>query len=337
MISVIIPIYQSETTLRRCIDSVLSQTERDLEILLIDDGSADGSGAIADDYAAKDARVRTFHVPHSGLSAARNYGLDRMNGKYVAFVDSDDWIEPQTYETALQFCADVCVFGCSRDYVGKTIARKLVPIPETIDHEEAVRRLIVYETINHGVWNKLYKSQLFGEIRFPEGAIYEDIRTTYRILTKAAQITLIPDTFYHYVQYDGSLSQNPAALNQLDRWDATYELYRVFNEKGKEYREGCIRKCAYSIYRAWGSLWKTDREFRREKAEKIKEIVLFAKKYRHFVCFKTDCGVHVKAAVVFASFGSRWSQWCGYRLLRTARLLKPMRLFKRTEAEQGDD
>ena len=330
MISVIIPIYNNETTLRRCVDSVIAQTERDLEIILVDDGSTDDSGMIADSYRS-DPRIRAFHKENGGLSSTRNYGLGRANGEYIAFADADDWIEPNTYETALRAGGDVCVFGYAREYVGKTELRKPIDVPETIDSGEAIKRLIADISVEHCVWSKLYRRELFDGIRFPEGVIYEDIRTTYKILSKAARITVIPDVLYHYVQYEGSLVHDSAAKNRLDHWTATYELYRVFGEKDEVYRGACVRKCAYSIYRAWGSLWTTGRETRLQEADRIREIILFARKYRRCIVFDKKCGAHVKTVFLFAGAGSRWSQFCAHLLSSIIRLLKPSHLYRRSD------
>ncbi len=160
---------------------MLRQTEPDLKVFLIDDGSEDGSGAIADAY-RRDPRVRVFHKENGGLSSARNYGLDRANGDYVAFVDADDWIEPETFETALRYCEDLCVFGRAHDYPGKSTQWKPVEAPETIDREEALRRLIIDSSIGQKAWNKLYRRRLFDGVRFPDGFQFEDVRTTYRLL-----------------------------------------------------------------------------------------------------------------------------------------------------------
>lgn len=330
MISVIIPVYNCENTLRRCVESVLRQTETHLEILLIDDGSSDGSGAIADSYCS-DARVRVFHKENGGLSSARNYGLDRATGAFVAFVDADDWIEPNTYETALRFCKDVCVFGYLKDFPDRIQLRSPTDVPETINGEDAVRRLIVDGTINHFAWNKLYRRALFDDIRFPQGAVFEDIRTTYKVLSKANRVALIPDVFYHYIQYEGSITHDPSARNLLDHWTAVYELYQKLGKTGGTFQEACIRKCANSIYQGWGSIWKADREMRHNRTDLIKEIVSFAKEHRRYIVYKSNCRMHVKVAVCFAAFGGRWSQLCVYLMQRTAKLLKPRHLYKRTD------
>ena len=335
MISVIVPIYNNETTLRRCVDSILAQTEHDLEILLIDDGSEDGSALIADSY-QPDPRVSVFHKENGGLSSARNYGLDRANGEYIAFVDADDWIEPETYKTALSFCKDVCVFGYFKDYPAKTQRRRPTDVQKTVSGEETLRRLIADASINHGVWNKLYRRSLFGGIRFPEGAIYEDIRTTYRILLKATQVELIPDAFYHYVQYEGSLAHDLSVQSSLDHWTATYELYRLFGERDETLKKACVLKCTVSIFRVWGCLWKADKETLRRENGRITEIILFAKQYKSFICREKHCGIHRIIAVILASSGGRWSQLAAWLIFRAKRILRPEHLYKQQTGKRYD-
>ncbi len=335
MISVIVPIYNAKSTLKRCVDSVLRQTEPDLDILLIDDGSEDGSGAIADAY-RRDPRVRVFHKENGGLSSARNYGLDRANGEHIAFVDADDWIEPETFETAMRYCKDLCVFGRVYDYPRKSTQWKPVEVPETIDREEALRRLIVDNSIGQTVWNKLYRRSLFDGIRFPEGAIYEDIRTTYRILSKATQVELIPNEFYHYVQYEGSLAHDLSVQSSLDHWTATYELYRLFGERDETFKKACVLKCTVSIYRVWGRLWKADKETRCRENRRITEIMLFAKQYKSFICREKRCGIHRKIAVVLASSGSRQSQLAAWLLQLAKQILRPEHLYKQQTGKRYD-
>lgn len=299
MISVIVPIYNAKSTLRRCVDSVLRQTEPDLEVFLIDDGSEDGSGAIADAY-RRDPRVRVFHKENGGLSSARNNGLDRANGDYVAFVDVDDWIEPETFETALRYCEDICVFGRAYVYPGKSKQWKPVEAPETIDREEALRRLIIDSSIGQKAWNKLYRRRLFDGVRFPDGFQFEDVRTTYRLLQKADRIALIPNVLYHYVQYRDSIAHVRSAKNQMDRWIAYRELYRVFAGKGEEYKAQCIQKCAHAVFWAWGTQWKADSR----DEEQIREITAFARRHR-----KERLRLSCKTTLLLAATGTKTSMF----------------------------
>ena len=128
MISIIVPVYNVESYLRKCLDSILAQTYRDLEILVVDDGSTDGSGAICDEYAGKDDRIKVFHTENKGLSCARNLGLDSANGDWIGFVDSDDWIELDMYEVLLRKAektgADVVECGVYEEHSDETIKRE---------------------------------------------------------------------------------------------------------------------------------------------------------------------------------------------------------------------
>ena len=335
MISIIVPVFNAEGTLRRCIDSILSQTNPDLEVLLIDDGSTDGSSIIMDDYAAADSRVKMLHKENGGLSSARNYGLDRARGEYILFVDADDWIEPTACDLLMKEAgrADLCVFGRSVDSpAGK---RKWMPAdkPEWIGPNEAIRRLVVEGTIRHAVWDKLYRRELFDDIRFPEGYNYEDLRITYKLLQQAQNIVLIPDVLYHHVQYDGSISNTQSAKNRLDYWTACYELYRVFKESGEAYREACARRCMYSAGSAWASLWRTDRAEREREQERIREIVRFAREHENDAA---KYNLRLRAAVALAATGTRWSMLCGYSAIRLRRLFKKEnQLFPRASGADG--
>ena len=150
MISVIVPVYNVEPYLASCLDSIISQTYRELEILLIDDGSQDEIGKICDRYAASDERIRVFHTENKGLSAARNFGLDRAEGEYIAFVDSDDRIEPDMYDTLLvaliETGADAAACGHFQESANGTVERS--PKAAVLTGEQAVIALIKNELAN---------------------------------------------------------------------------------------------------------------------------------------------------------------------------------------------
>ena len=309
-VSVIVPIYNLENTLRRCVDSVLSQTFPEFEVLLVDDGSTDTSGSIADAYLA-DSRVRVFHKQNGGVSSARNFGIDRMQGTYAAFVDADDWIEPNTLETALRYCknSDICSFGRFLEGIGAKSEWSPASFPERISGEEAIRRLIVENSIRHVVWDKLYRSTLFDGIRFPEGFNYEDGRTTYRLFQKAETVTLIPDVLYHYIKQEGSITYTETIRNLLDIWSCYYELYHVFSQKGEEYRDARMLLCFQSIYIVWGSLWKASSSERFRERDRIEEIISFARLHRKEA---SRLRLNRRIAVLAAATGKRWSQFPVY-------------------------
>ena len=176
LISIIIPVYKVEPFLRECLDSIVSQTYQNLEIILVDDGSTDGSGAICDEYAARDGRIIVIHQENQGISGARNAGLDIASGDYVLFVDSDDRIEPFTCECALKAAigqqADLVSFGYKVIYEsGKS--REVVAPASGIQDKRQVMQELVWQRGNFrdSAWNKLFARKLFDDIRFPEGKV----------------------------------------------------------------------------------------------------------------------------------------------------------------------
>lgn len=212
LISIIVPVYKVEQYLPRCVDSLLAQTYPHLEIILVDDGSPDGSGEICDGYAKKDPRIRVIHKENGGLSSARNAGIEVAKGEYLGFVDSDDWVEPETYETLLTMARqeNVKLVCCGRfDFSSKTGQKKVGLCPqkrEVISGEELVHRMFLWENVDSAAWDKLYHHSLFRQIRYPLGKIVEDVPTTYRIALEAGRAGMIPMPLYNYFHRPGSIT-----------------------------------------------------------------------------------------------------------------------------------
>ena len=213
LISVIVPVYNVAAWLPRCVDSVLTQTYQNLEILLIDDGSTDASGEICDAYAEKDPRIRVIHKKNGGLSSARNAGLDVSNGQYLGFVDSDDWIEPEMYAEMLALMERneaqlVCAgrYDVDGDTGKKTIG--LCPKRQECNTgEELAGRLFLWDHCDSSACDKLYRRELFDGIRYPEGKTCEDVPVTYRLALKAHRAVLCDKPLYNYFHRSGSISK----------------------------------------------------------------------------------------------------------------------------------
>lgn len=224
MISVIVPVYNTELYLRQCLDSILCQTYRDLEILLIDDGSTDKSGKICDEYAKCDNRIIVIHTKNHGLSSARNLGLRNAKGEYVGFVDSDDYIEPNMYECLYRQIektgADISNCGGWREYQNSKFDYNV--FDGLLIGTEQIRALILGQ-ISNAAWNKLYKRNCWTGIRFPEGHNYEEYATAYRIFLKTHSISCISKHLYHYRMRVGSIVHTPSMNNLKDYWIAIYE------------------------------------------------------------------------------------------------------------------
>lgn len=224
MISVIVPIYNVEPYLRRCVDSLLGQTYADFEVILVDDGSPDNCGAICDMYEARDDRVRVIHKPNGGLSDARNAGLEIARGEYIAFVDSDDWVTPDYLERMLeamqQTGADICECGILRTCGEENIPSEASGTSVVYDTEKAMKELICDGTFHQYVWNKLYRRKVIGDNLFPKGKTNEDEFWTYRVFGNASQVVKIPDVLYFYLQRPGSIMGENYSLKRLDALEA---------------------------------------------------------------------------------------------------------------------
>lgn len=232
-ISVIVPIYNMEKYLKKCIDSIVNQTYKNLEIILVDDGSTDSSASICDKYARKDSRIKSYHKPNGGLADAKNYGLQKSSCEYVAFVDADDWVDNTMYETmvfALQRTnSDIVICGRYIEYENQKAKKWNYPNELTMDSTEALIYLNSCKNIDMASWDKIYKRQLFDDITFPAGKKCEDAYTTYLLFYKAKRVSYVPECLYHYFQRPNSISRNQN-LN-LDYVYAAKEQLDFFQEK----------------------------------------------------------------------------------------------------------
>jgi glycosyltransferase EpsH len=214
LISIIVPVYRTEQYLRQCVDSLLAQTYDRIEIILVDDGSPDGSGGICEEYAAKDPRVKVIHQENGGLSAARNTGLDHATGEYVMFVDSDDWISPDNCEKAVAVArardVDVVIWSYRREYPDRSLDRHIFAEEQAFTGE-AYRRLflkvlgdtVTPETLDSlsSACNKLYKLEGVAQsVRFVDTKIIgtEDLLYNVQVFLQAQNAYYLREAFYHY-------------------------------------------------------------------------------------------------------------------------------------------
>ena len=217
LVSIIIPVYNVAYYLREAIESVINQTYTDLEILLIDDGSTDGSSLICDRYAKKDDRIKTIHQGNLGLSVARNRGLDLATGDLIAFLDPDDVYDITFIEkmVGLLHSTDSDISVCCYAALGVGMAQPSI-YPGTYDRMSALRAL-VDGSLNLSMWNKVYKKNLWAGIRFPEGHVYEDVDTTYRLLENCNKISVLDDVLYFHRDREGSITHTNSEKNVKDR------------------------------------------------------------------------------------------------------------------------
>lgn len=284
MISVIVPVYKVEPYLQQCVDSILNQTYRDLEVLLIDDGSLDRCGEICDEYGRKDKRVRVFHTENRGLSAARNLGLQEATGEYIGFVDADDWIEPNMYEVLLKRLeetrADICVCGLWYEYFDSKNVSQLKEVVYT--GKKSVCALID-GTIQSYAWNKLYCRDIFKCIKYPEGKNFEDIVTTYRLFVNARKVSLISIPEYHYRIREGSITQTHSAKNLIEYAEAHISRYYCIKNNDPtlldENKVMLLRYLSESLSRVWRWWYACSFQEKQVYEKRLKELEKFSKSY----------------------------------------------------------
>lgn len=240
MISVIVPVYKVEPYLRQCIDSILAQTYTDFELILVDDGSPDNCGAICDEYAKHDDRIRVIHQENGGLSAARNTGIDAARGEYLTFIDSDDWIT-ETYLERLYILlnesnADISVCGMLSFMDGSEPESDLAAVDRNLKIMTGRAACLSIYSMDGVVpimaWGKLYSRELFDGIRYPVGRIHEDDATTPKLLYRAPKVSVSSDPLYRYRQRKESIMHEKFTERRFDVIYAVDSCISFFEKAG---------------------------------------------------------------------------------------------------------
>ncbi len=235
-ISVVIPIYNVEKYLRKCVDSVLNQTISNYEIILVDDGSPDGCPAICDAYAAKYPNVIALHKANGGLSDARNYGVQHASADYVVFVDSDDYVDPKYLESLwklhVKYGVDIAVQGIRRETES---GKPLNTIESSVEHalapEDALARMLIGKEIGIFAVGKLYPKAFLLNTPFPAGKLHEDIFTTYLLLDQGTKVAIGQGSHYHYVIRDGSILTANFSIRHMDSLTGANEIIQFVKAK----------------------------------------------------------------------------------------------------------
>lgn len=273
LITVIVPVYRVEKYLDRCLASITGQTYENLEILLVDDGSPDESGAICDRWAGRDGRIRVIHKANAGAGAARNTALDEARGSLIGFVDSDDYLHPDFYHYL--YCLmteDVDITEC---VIGET-DRDDLPMTDgtganvlVCDTEEALRLHIRDEVFCQTPPNKLYRAETVGSIRFPEGNLIDDEFFTYRVIGNARKLAHSDACMYAYRQTPGSAMHKPYSLRRLQGLDAKTERLAYLQERFPglvdEAKRDLLLTCLFSMQGCLRSLSPEEMPLAREK------------------------------------------------------------------------
>ena len=237
-ISIIVPIYNVEKYLEKCISSLLNQTFSDFELILVNDGSPDNCGKICDSFKEKDSRIKVLHLENGGVCRARNKGMELATGDFYVFVDSDDWVEKnycsELYRLLISENADISIIEASYENLdGEVIFQKPTSSEKVFDGNRALVLLLEDKVLQSHPWGKLYKVSFLKNINFPENLkCFEDYSTLFKVFDKAIKVVKSNEKLYHYIQHDDSLSHNLSPETAYHFFLAIMETFK-FCEKTK--------------------------------------------------------------------------------------------------------
>jgi len=305
-LSIIVPVYNVETYVEKCICSILAQTFANFELILVDDGSTDRSGEICEEMARRDARIRVIHKNNGGLSSARNTGIETARGAYLGFVDSDDYIAPDMYEilykNLVKEQADVSICGIYDCYEGKT-PRKAKPGYRLCDAQEAIYEAFGGNMFSVNAVNKLYRREIFETIRYPEGKTIEDAFVIVRVFMQCKKIVAVSDQKYFYVHRTGSITTKRSARSCFDCIEAYRENYILICQNYPEIKDIGLHRLCWAYFYALDKLMTASD--RRDYAAAERDVIRFLREHTAFILFRSKVSVSRKAAAVLLCASKR--------------------------------
>lgn len=331
LISVIVPVYNVEPYIRQCLDSIISQTYQNLEIILVDDGSPDNCGAICDEYACCDNRIKVIHKENGGLSSARNVGLRVAHGEYLGFVDSDDWIESDMFEylskNILIYAADIAACGRIEVYpqYKKAFGWKKT---ERYDKEQATKHLLENKSLRNYVWDKLWKRELFEEVEFPEGRTFEDISVVHKLFAKADKIVCLPEFKYNYRQRSDGIVGSKLLKNEIDHFKADIQRYEDMRMQWPQFARILEAHCVEDAVNIWRMCGFNGSSERKKNMDELKCVSGWIKTVDREGKRSADLGITGKITLWLCNYAVWWS-------FMLAKLLTFFYFFKHTPAKEA--
>lgn len=322
-ISIIIPVYNAEKYLDKCLNSVLSQTYTNLQIILVNDGSRDGSAKICDAYARKDQRIQVIHQENKGVASARNEGLAVAVGDWIGFVDADDWIEADMFSYLLD--------NAEREAADSVICAWWEELPQCSvpcgvdDHvlltgNETLEMLLHDELVTNYLWNKLWKRELFTDIVFPEGRTFEDVAVVYRLFERSTKVVCLPECKYHYLHHGGSILDQQKLENKVNFYYAAKNRMEDLQTRYTKYEELLQASCIASAVGVWAAYCFDSRGEQLKYSGLLREIADFSRKYRFLVWKHINLGFTGKVIAGLTAHDRLWAFWVAGLLGRIYRL-----------------
>lgn len=293
LISIIVPVYNGERYLEECLKSLAEQTYKNIEIILVDDGSTDSSGKICDAWTQKDSRIAVYHRANQGVSAARNYGIEKSNGKYLMFVDSDDWVREDIVELLHKGLAenntDMACCGLSMVCDG-VVGRTIVANEELVcDAKDTIKTAIERKHMGVGPYCKLFLKSLFDEIKFPVGqACNEDVAIIYRLIDRCSHVYFLPKVCYYYRQNTYSVTKQEYSHKFDDILKTSIDNEKFIKNTYPQLNKLIYASTAYSCLQMMIKILKTQNGYEEYKKEYNKNRKALLKRLVFFV-FSSKC------------------------------------------------
>ena len=317
LISVIVPIYKVEEYLDKCVDSIVNQTYTNLEIILVNDGSPDNCPKMCDEWSKKDSRIKVIHKENGGLSDARNAGIDIANGDYITFIDSDDYIELNyvefLYNNLIQNNADISMGKQYVKYPNKTLNTGSGNI-YVLNPHDCLEKMLYGEDFDVSAWAKLYKRELFKDIRYPKGRIFEDAATTYKLIDKSNMVVLNSQPIYNYIMRENSIINAEFKENKFELITSTFEMTDYINNKYPDLNKACARRNMYAYLSTLMQLAKS----KNKNKEYLNRLMTYIKKNRKSILKDKRIPKRDRFSLVSTYFGFNFCKlsWKFYSLMR---------------------
>ena len=250
LISVIVPVYGVEKYVAKCLDTIINQTYRNLEIILVDDGTKDRSGIICEEYAKRDGRIKVFHKENGGLSDARNYGIEHSTGEYLTFIDSDDYLDLDYVEFLynlikkgyrMSLCSLHVVYTSNGHIENKGNGKEVI-----LSGKQCIEMMCYHEEVDTAAYAKLMHRDLFDKVRYPKGKIFEDIGTSYLLFDQCDEIICSFVPKYYYVIRNNSIVTSEFNLSKLDLIEMTNQMADYVNVKYPDLENATLRRRGYA-------------------------------------------------------------------------------------------
>lgn len=236
LITIVVPVYNVESYLDKCVESIVKQTYKNLEIILVDDGSTDNSGKMCDEWAEKDSRIKVIHKENGGLSDARNKGIDIATGKWIGFIDSDDYIDVIMFERLYSACKEnnckISSCGFLREFEDASRNERWTTEDDMLLDRDGMMEYLYRGAVTCVAWNKLYDITLFNNIRYPYRKIHEDQYTTYKVFCQTDKLYHISECLYYYYQRENSITGVSFSIKNLDILEALEQAMEYHKKHG---------------------------------------------------------------------------------------------------------